>query len=71
MTDAACRIAVLVSGEGTNLQALIDRATAGELSGQICGVLSDRRAARGLERARAAGIPAHSVIVKPTRMPGW
>ena len=68
MTEHACRIAVLVSGEGTNLQALIDRAAAGELSGEICGVLSDRRAARGLERARAAGIAAANVYVKPTQL---
>jgi phosphoribosylglycinamide formyltransferase-1 len=67
LSDPACRIAVLVSGHGTNLQALIDRADTGELSGNICGVLSDRRAARGLERARAAGIAAANVYVRPTR----
>ncbi len=71
MTDAGCRIAVLVSGEGTNLQALIDQSAAGSFAGEICGVLSDRRAARGLERARAAGIPARSVIVRPTREPDY
>lgn len=71
MTETARRIAVLVSGEGTNLQALIDRTSAGQLSGRICGVLSDRREARGLERARAAGIAARSVAVKPTRMPDY
>lgn len=71
MNGSAPRIAVLVSGEGTNLQVLIDAAAAGELSGEICGVFSDRRAARGLERARTAGIPAHSVIVKPTKTPNY
>jgi phosphoribosylglycinamide formyltransferase 1 len=48
------RIAVLVSGEGTNLQALID-----DLEGsgiEIAGVASSRAEARGLERAEAAGI---------------
>jgi phosphoribosylglycinamide formyltransferase-1 len=48
------RIAVLVSGEGSNLQALID-----ELAGdpiEIAGVVSSRAEARGLERAERAGI---------------
>jgi phosphoribosylglycinamide formyltransferase 1 len=48
------RIAVLVSGEGSNLQALID-----ELAGspiEIVGVVSSRAEARGLQRAEAAGV---------------
>jgi len=44
-------IGVLVSGEGTNLQALIDAQL------PVAGVASNRRDARALERARAAGIP--------------
>jgi phosphoribosylglycinamide formyltransferase-1 len=71
LSDINCRVAVLVSGNGTNLQALIDHHAAGRLAGEICGVLSDRRAARGLERARTAGIPASSVFVRPTRAPGY
>jgi phosphoribosylglycinamide formyltransferase-1 len=52
-------ILVLVSGGGTNLQALIDAEKAGRLGpGRIVGVISDRRSAYALERARAAGIPA-------------
>ena len=51
------RIAVLISGEGTNLQALIDAVAAGTLAAEIALVVSNRAAARGLERARAAGIP--------------
>lgn len=50
------RIAVLVSGSGTNLQALLDAAEAGELGGEIVVVGSDRADAYGLERARSAGI---------------
>ena len=47
---------MLVSGSGTNLQALIDRA--GDESGyQIAVVISDRPAVRALDRAKAAGIP--------------
>jgi phosphoribosylglycinamide formyltransferase 1 len=52
------RVAVLISGEGTNLQALIDGVTARKIAGEIAVVVSNRAAARGLERARAAGIPA-------------
>ncbi len=49
------RIAVLVSGSGSNLQALVDRGEA--LGAEIVLVLSDRQGVRGLERATAAGIP--------------
>jgi phosphoribosylglycinamide formyltransferase-1 len=45
-------IGVLVSGEGTNLQALIDAGL------PICAVASNRKEARALERARTSGIPA-------------
>ncbi|MDR0876872.1 MAG: phosphoribosylglycinamide formyltransferase, partial [Treponema sp.] len=52
-------ILVLVSGGGTNLQALIDAEKAGRLGpGHIAGVISDRPGAYALERARAARIPA-------------
>jgi phosphoribosylglycinamide formyltransferase 1 len=47
-------IVVLVSGEGTNLQALIDTLHGNEI--EIVGVGSNRADARGLERARAAGV---------------
>lgn len=51
------RIGVLVSGGGTNLQALIDRQAAGEIpSGEIALVVSNRKAAYALERAKGAGI---------------
>jgi phosphoribosylglycinamide formyltransferase 1 len=49
------RVAVLVSGEGSNLQALIDSVHS-EGSAQIVGVASSKPDARGLARARAAGI---------------
>jgi phosphoribosylglycinamide formyltransferase-1 len=58
MSRPAARVAVLISGEGTNLQALIDSARAGELGAEIVAVVSNRGAARGLERARTAGIEA-------------
>ncbi len=56
------RIAVLVSGGGTNLQALIDAQTAGKLvSGRIAAVLSSTPDAYALTRAAQAGIPAKAV----------
>lgn len=56
------RIAVLVSGGGTNLQALIDAQARGELTnGQIVAVLSSKEGAYALERAKAAGIPGYVV----------
>lgn len=50
------RIAVLVSGGGTNLQALIDACQAGTINGEIVLVVSNRKKAYGLERAQKAGI---------------
>jgi phosphoribosylglycinamide formyltransferase 1 len=50
------RLAVLVSGRGSNLQAIIDAIANGRLDATIALVISDRSAAVGLERARAAGI---------------
>jgi len=52
------KVGVLLSGRGSNLQALIDAARRGELGGEIALVVSNVETARGLERARAAGIPA-------------
>lgn len=52
------RIAVLLSGSGSNLQALIDAQAAGALPAQIALVLSDRADAYGLQRALANSIPA-------------
>jgi len=56
------RIAVLVSGGGTNLQALIDAEAAGKLpSGSIVLVISNRADAYALHRAEQAGIPARVI----------
>lgn len=51
------RIGVLISGSGTNLQALIDRIDKGLLHARIGVVISSRPDAYGLERAQKAGIP--------------
>lgn len=63
MTDRK-RIVVLLSGSGTNLQALLD---ADDLGGDIVLVVSDRPGAGGLERARAAGVP--TAVVAPADHP--
>lgn len=59
------RIAVLVSGGGTNLQALIDAQARGEIvGGGIAAVLSSKPGVRALERAEKAGIPGYVVSRK-------
>ena len=50
------KIGVLISGRGSNLQAVIDSIAAGRLDAVIAVVISNRADAAGLERARAAGI---------------
>lgn len=55
------RTAILVSGSGSNLQAILDRAAAGELAIDAVGVISDRPGVYALERARAADLPAITV----------
>jgi phosphoribosylglycinamide formyltransferase-1 len=51
------KIGVLISGRGSNLQALIDAQERGDLGGAIALVISNVATAAGLERARHAGIP--------------
>ena len=59
------RIAVLVSGGGTNLQALLDAQTKGILkSGQICLVISNNPNAYAVERAKNAGVEGKVVTKK-------
>ena len=61
----SARIAVLVSGGGTNLQALIDAQKAGTLhSGTIALVVSNAAGAYALERAKNAGIPGVTLLKK-------
>jgi phosphoribosylglycinamide formyltransferase-1 len=54
-------LGVLVSGSGSNLQALVDRVREGSLDADIRIVISNNPDALGLERARAAGIPTACV----------
>ena len=63
------RIGVLVSGRGSNLQALLDAHTAGTLGGEVVVVVSNHSGVPALDRAAAAGVP--TVVVErhayPTR----
>ncbi|MBF0417275.1 MAG: phosphoribosylglycinamide formyltransferase [Magnetococcales bacterium] len=71
MTDAIptrrapLRIAVLISGSGSNLQALIDRVADGFIPARIVLVISNRADAFGLERAQKAGIPTRVILHTP------
>jgi phosphoribosylglycinamide formyltransferase-1 len=58
------RLAVLISGGGTNLQAMLDRSAAGTLEAEVAVVLSDQSEAFGLKRAERAGIPALHIDYK-------
>ena len=65
MSEKKARIAVLVSGGGTNLQAILDAGARGELPhGEVTLVISDRAGAYALERAAKAGIPAREINKK-------
>ncbi len=58
------RLAILASGAGTNLQALIDAIASGELAAKIVGVFSDKAKSPALQRARDAGLPAIALSPK-------
>lgn len=59
------RVVVLVSGGGTNLQAVIDGVKEGRITNtELVGVISNNKTVKSLERAKTAGIPAVSVSPK-------
>jgi len=62
-------LGVLISGRGSNLQAIVDAIREGRLDARIAVVISNRADAYGLERARAAGIEALCISHRafPTR----
>ena len=61
MSDTRLRIAVLLSGSGTSLENLCEQIDAGHVPGQVVCVIASKTSAKGLERARRRGIPAHAV----------
>lgn len=61
----ATRLCVLISGNGSNLQAILDACDAGELAAEVVAVVSNTADAFGLERARTANVEA----VHLTRLP--
>jgi len=63
-TQRKKRLGVLISGGGTNLQAVMDAVAEGRIPAEISLVLSDRRDAYGLTRARQSSIPARYINKK-------
>jgi len=59
------RVAILISGRGSNMAALIDAAKAPDFPAEIVTVISNRADAGGLEKAAASGIPTEVVESKP------
>lgn len=65
MDNNKARIAVMVSGGGTNLQAIIDAEKSGLIEkGKVALVIANREEAYAIERARMAGIETHVVLKK-------
>lgn len=60
--NSPARLVVLISGNGSNLQAILDACAAGELQAQVVAVISDKADAYGLERARRANVPARVML---------
>jgi phosphoribosylglycinamide formyltransferase-1 len=61
----SARLVVLVSGNGSNLQAILDACASGELPATVTAVFSNKADAYGLERARRMGVPA--VVVEKAK----
>ena len=59
------RVAILISGRGSNMVALIEAASSEDFPAEIVVVISNRADAGGLERARASGIPTVTIESKP------
>ncbi len=67
MTTAPLRIAVLASGRGSNLKALLDAIAAGTLDARVVGVFSDKPACGAITMARGQGL--HAVAIRPRDCP--
>jgi phosphoribosylglycinamide formyltransferase-1 len=60
-TGGPMGIVVLISGSGTNLQAILDAQRRGDIPVRVLAVISDQPEAYGLQRARAAGVPSECI----------
>lgn len=54
------RLVVLISGNGSNLQAILDACASGDLNARVAAVISNKREAFGLERAKRVNVPARA-----------
>ncbi len=61
MISASAGVVVLISGRGSNLQAMINAVRVGQLSAEIRAVICSESGTPGLARARTAGIPSHVI----------
>src|SRR5258708_2777040 len=59
------RVAILISGRGSNMAALIEAASQQDFPAEIVAVISNRADALGLERAKASGVPTLTIESKP------
>lgn len=66
----SARLVVMASGNGSNLQAILDACTTGELDAEVVCVISDQTGAYALERASGAGIPIRVFPWQPYREQG-
>jgi phosphoribosylglycinamide formyltransferase 1 len=64
MITQPARLALLISGNGSNLQAVLDACQSGHLPAKVVVVVSNKADAYGLERAKMAGVPS-AALVKP------
>jgi phosphoribosylglycinamide formyltransferase-1 len=69
-TGTAMKIAVLASGEGTTLQAVLDACASGRVAARVGVVISNNAAAGALRRARSAGVPARHLSAASAGGPG-
>src|SRR5258708_28361815 len=59
------RVAILISGRGSNMAALIEAASEQDFPAEIVAVISNRADALGLEKAKASGVPTLTIESKP------
>ncbi|MDT7884352.1 MAG: formyltransferase family protein, partial [Thermoflexus sp.] len=70
MPEARSRLVVMISGFGSNLQAILDACAAGRLWAEVVLVVSNRKDAYGLVRAARAGVPTLYFPLRPYRERG-